>query len=138
MNFKKCTSFLMAVYLLVSTSGLIFHVHYCGGEIASVSTIFKSEESCGVEKQSDEESCCVSSTEDHSVCCSDEVIQADFDEVTIKQISFDFDYVSILSAFKAPVFYANTIVTTSQKLDYYCDSNAPPFYQLYSQFVFYA
>jgi len=138
MNFKKCTSFLMAVYLLVSTSGLAFHVHYCGGEIASVSTIFKSEESCGMEVQEEDKSCCNKPSEDHSGCCSDEVIQADFDEVTIKQISFDFDYVSILSALKAPVFYANTIVTTSQKLEYYCDSNAPPFYQLYSQFVFYA
>jgi len=138
MNFKKCTSFLMAVYLLVSTSGLIFHVHYCGGEIASVSTIFKSEESCGVEKQSDEKSCCASSTEDHSGCCSDEVIQADFDEVTIKQISFDFDYVSILKEFSIPVFYTNEVVSSAQILNYYCNSNAPPFYELYSQFVFYA
>ncbi|PKP14592.1 MAG: hypothetical protein CVU07_14075, partial [Bacteroidetes bacterium HGW-Bacteroidetes-23] len=25
-----------------------------------------------------------------------------------------------------------------QLFDYYCDANAPPLYQLYSQFVFYA
>lgn len=138
MNFKKCTSFLMAIYLLVSTSGLAFNVHYCGGEIASVSSVFNSEDSCGMEVQEDEKSCCNKPSEDHSGCCSDEVIQADFDEVIIKQISFDFDYVSILSAFKVPVFSTNRIVTSSQKLYYYCDSNAPPFYQLYSQFVFYA
>jgi len=138
MNFKKCTSFLMAVYLLVSTSGLAFHVHYCGGEIASVSTIFKSDESCGMEVQAEDKSCCNKPSKDHSGCCSDEVIQADFDEVTIKQISFDFDFVSILKEFSIPVFYTNEVVSSAQILNYYCNSNAPPFYELYSQFVFYA
>lgn len=138
MNFKKCTSFLMAIYLLVSTSGLAFNVHYCGDEIASVSSIFKVDEPCEMETEQVEKSCCGKTSDDHSGCCSDEVIQADFDEVIIKQISFDLDYVSILTDFIAPVFYSNQVVETTQVLDYYCDSNAPPLYQLFSQFVFYA
>lgn len=138
MNFKKCTSFLMAMYLLVSSSGLAFNVHYCGGEVASVSTIFKVDESCETEAEQEEISCCAKPSDDHSGCCSDEVIQADFDEVIIKQISFDFDYVSILPVFTTPLFYTNEAVKTKQLLEYYCDSNAPPLYQLFSQFVFYA
>jgi len=138
MNFKKCTSFLLAMYLLVSTSGLAFNVHYCGGEVASVSSIFEVDEPCEMEVNHEEKSCCAKPSDDHSGCCSDEVIQADFDEVIIKQISFDFDYVSILPVFTLPVFYTNELVETTQLLDYYCDSNAPPLYQLFSQFVFYA
>lgn len=138
MNFKKCTSFLMAIYLLVSTSGLAFNVHYCGGEVASVSSIFKADEPCETDAEQDEESCCAKPSEDHSGCCSNEVIQADFDDVIIKQINFNFDYVSVLPVFTTPIFYSKEVVETRQVLDYYCDSNAPPLYQLFSQFVFYA
>lgn len=138
MNFKKCTSFLMAIYLLVSTSGLAYNVHYCGGEIAAVSSVYEVEESCAMQVEHEEKSCCAKPSKDHSGCCSDEVIQADFDEVIIKQISFDFDYVSILPVCTTPVFYSKEVVETTQVLDYYCDSNAPPLYQLFSQFVFYA
>jgi hypothetical protein len=34
---KKCTGLLLAFLLLVSNIGFAFDVHYCGGEIASVS-----------------------------------------------------------------------------------------------------
>jgi hypothetical protein len=37
MNFKKQISIFLAILLLVSNVGLAFNVHYCGGEIASVS-----------------------------------------------------------------------------------------------------
>jgi len=128
----------MAMYLLVSTSGLAFNVHYCGGEVASVSSIFEVDEPCEMEVEHEEISCCAKPSDDHSGCCSDEVIQADFDEVIIKQISFDFDFVSILPVFTTHLFYSNEVVKTKQLLEYYCDSNAPPLYQLFSQFVFYA
>ena len=138
MNFKKCTSFLMAICLLVSTSGLAFNVHYCGGEIAAVSSVYEVEESCAMQVEHEEKSCCAKSSKDHSGCCSDEVIQADLDDVIINQMSFDFDYVSIVPSFSVPVFTSSEVVATFQALDYYCDSNAPPLYQLFSQFVFYA
>lgn len=37
MNLKKCTGLFLAFLLLVSNIGFAFDVHYCGGEIASVS-----------------------------------------------------------------------------------------------------
>lgn len=128
----------MAFYLLISSSGLAFNVHYCGDTIASVSSVFSNEEPCEMEIHPEEKACCATSSDSHDGCCSDETIQADFDEVVIKQLQFDFDYISVLPTVEFS-FYTNRVGFVNEQLfDYYCDANAPPLYQLYSQFVFYA
>ncbi|MFY7741656.1 MAG: HYC_CC_PP family protein [Flavobacterium sp.] len=138
MNFKKCTSIIMAFYLLISSSGLAFNVHYCGDTIASVSSVFNTEDPCETEVHPREKSCCAISLENHDGCCSNETIQADFDDVVIKQLHFDFDYVSVLPTVEFS-FYTNRVKQINEQLfDYYCDANAPPLYQLYTQLVFYA
>lgn len=128
----------MAFYLLISSCGLAFNVHYCGETVASISSVFKTEEPCGTEIHQEEESCCRASSENHEGCCSDETIQADFDDVVIKQISFDFDFLSVLQTVDYPFFTHRAELIKEQLFDYYCNANAPPLYQLYSQFVFYA
>ena len=128
----------MAFYLLISSSGLAFNVHYCGDTIASVSSVFSNEEPCEMEIHSEEKSCCSASSESHDGCCSDETIQADFDDVVIKQVHFDFDYVSVLPTVEFS-FYTNRVEQINEQLfDYYCDANAPPLFKLYSQYIFYA
>jgi hypothetical protein len=128
----------MAFYLLISSSGLAFNVHYCGDTIASVSSVFSNEEPCEMKIHPEEKVCCAASSDSHEGCCSDETIQPDFDEVVIKQLQFDFDYVSVLPTIEIS-FYTNRVgLVNKQLFDYYCDANAPPLYQLYSQFVFYA
>ena len=128
----------MAFYLLISSSGLAFNVHYCGDTIASVSSVFSNEEPCEMEIHPEEKACCTASSDSHDGCCSDETIQADFDDVVIKQLQFYFDYVSVLPTVEFS-FYTNRVDLINEQLfDYYCDANAPPLYQLYSQFVFYA
>lgn len=137
MSFKKCISLLMAFYLLISSGGLAFNVHYCGDTIASVSSVFNTEEPCELEVHP-EKTCCAASSDSHDGCCSDETIQADLDDVVIKQLHFDLDDVSVLPVL---AFIFNIQIEESidnQVLDYYCDANAPPLYQLYSQYVFYA
>ena len=138
MNFKKCTSVLLAFYLLVSTTGLAFNVHHCGDEIASVSSVFSTGEPCGKDIQSEENSCCAKETDDHKGCCSDEIIQADLDDSIISHFSFNFDYFSIVPNVELPIFWNEPIKISAQCLTYYCDANAPPLYQLHSQFLFYA
>lgn len=138
MNLKKCTSVLMAFYLLISSNGLAFNVHYCGDTIASVSSIFSNEEPCETEIHPEEKSCCATSSESHDGCCSDETIQADFDDVVIKQLHFDFDYISVLPTVEFSFSTNRVGLINEQLFAYYCDANAPPLYQLYSQFVFYA
>lgn len=128
----------MAFYLLISSSGLAFNVHYCGETIASVSSVFTTDEPCVMDVLPEEKLCCATSSDSHDGCCSDETIQADFDDVVIKQLQFDFDYVSVFPSAEFS-FFSNRVEPTNEQLfNYYCDANAPPLYQLYSQFVFYA
>ncbi|MBC8883381.1 hypothetical protein H9X57_07920 [Flavobacterium piscinae] len=128
----------MAFYLLISSGGLAFNVHYCGDTIASVSSVFNTEEPCEMNVHPEEKSCCTVSSDSHDGCCSDETIQAELDDVVIKQLHFDLDDVSVLPvlAFTFKIQIEESI--DNQVLDYYCDANAPPLYQLYSQYVFYA
>ncbi len=138
MNLKKCTSIIMAFYLLISSGGLAFNVHYCGDTIASVSSVFNTEEPCETDIHPEEKSCCAVSAESHDDCCSDQTVQADLDEVTIKQLHFDFDYVAVLLSCDVPSFANSVVSIKEQSFVYYCDANAPPLYKLYSQYVFYA
>lgn len=138
MNIKKCVSIIMAFYLLISASGLAFNVHYCGDTIASVSSVFNTKEPCETDNHPEEKACCAVSAENHDGCCSDQTVQADLDEVIIKQLYFDFDYVSVLPTCDV-LFFTNSVESVKEQLfDYYCDANAPPLYKLYSQYVFYA
>lgn len=138
MAFKKYTSVLLAFYLLVSSTGLAFNVHYCGDTIASVSSVFITEEPCVMDVHPEEKSCCAASLENHDGCCSDEIIQADLDDSIISHFSFNFDYFSIVPNVELPIFWNEPIKISTQCLTYYCDANAPPLYQLHSQFLFYA
>lgn len=138
MTFKKYTSVLLAFYLLVSTTGLAFNVHHCGDEIASVSSVFSIEEPCEGTVEKEQKTCCAKSTDNHKGCCSDEIIQADLDDSIISHFSFDFDYFSILPNVELSIFWNEPIKISVQCLTYYCHANAPPLYQLHSQFLFYA
>ena len=138
MNFKKCTSILMAFYLLVSTSGFAFNVHYCEGEIASISSVFKMEEPCEMEEPQEEKSCCALVADDHSDCCSDQFFQADFDDSILKVIAFDFQVNGLLPSYELPLFGVVSTEVKIRAIRYYFETHAPPLYQLYSQYVFYA
>jgi len=138
MNFKKCTSILMAFYLLVSTSGFAFNVHYCEGEIASISSVFKLEETCEPAVQHEEKTCCAIVTDDHSSCCSDQLFQADFDESILKTVVLDFHVSGLLPTYQLPVFVNFSTKISTQAVRYYVEDHATPLYQLYSQYVFYA
>lgn len=129
---------MLAFYLLVSTTGLAFNVHHCGGEIASVSSVFSLKEPCENIVEKEQKTCCAKLSDDHNGCCSDEIIQADLDDSIISQFSFDIDYFSILPIVEFPFFWNESIKISAQCLTYYCDANAPPLYQLHSQFLFYA
>lgn len=128
----------MAFYLLISSGGLAFNVHYCGDTIASVSSVFNTEEPCEMNVHPEEKSCCTVSSDSHDGCCSDETIQAELDDVVIKQLHFDLDDVSVLPVLALTFIMQIEESIDNQVLDYYCDANAPPLYQLYSQYVFYA
>ena len=133
MNFKKQISILLAVLLLVSNVGLAFNVHYCGGEILSVSLnstlpSLKSEKGCCEAKASKKDSCC----KDKKI-----VIQKKVDNGIVKSFSFQFDYFFVVPEHNQIVFTAVPSFKSNLNLSYYCDANAPPLFKLYSQYLLY-
>ena len=134
MKFKKHISIILACFLLVSNLGLAFNVHYCGKNIASVS--LKSD----LPFQNSEKGCCGKVITKKNKCCKDKVFhfQQKSDNVIVKAFVFHFDYSFSNDKWNPIVFYAVPSFKNSQITSYYCDANAPPFYKLYSQYVFYA
>lgn len=139
MYFKKHIALLLAFFLLVSNSGLALNVHYCGDTIAAVSTVFSKEEVCDLPVVQ-EKACCSKVETNHKKCCSDKEINLDDDseKIVIKSFSFDLDSVFVLKSWNPQFFTPVVVQVHSQITDYYCDAHAPPLYQLYSQYIFYA
>lgn len=133
MNFKKNICSLLAVLLLVSNIGFAFNVHYCGNEIAFVSlkSAFSSNNT--------EKNCC-GIVEKKSHCCKDKVFrfQKKSETSTLNVFTFNSDILFLNQDWKpflitsTPNFKRNSITS------YFCDANAPPFFKLFSQYIFYA
>lgn len=132
MNIKKCTSLFLVFLLLVSNIGFAFDVHYCGGDIASVS--FKTS----VEKEVAQKCCAIN--EKDSSCCKDAVVHVEknVDTAVIKSFLFQVALPFLNPTYSLEVFKAINFVKNNAVLAYYVEANAPPLFKLYQQFIFYA
>lgn len=132
MKLKKHISLLLASLLLVSNISFAINVHYCAGSIASISLE-------SIKKKNDSD-CCGKKIE-KSTCCKDKKIKLEkkADDSIVKTIVFDFGN-PFLIPYQFEFLALNRVIFESQSklIQYYCDSNAPPLYKLYSQYVFYA
>ncbi|NHN26515.1 hypothetical protein FIA58_012585 [Flavobacterium jejuense] len=134
MSFRKSTSLLLAVFVLFSNLGLAFNVHYCHDELSAISVDYQFEEAC-IKKQN---SCC-EVVNKHSECCSNKIVKVEkeSDKALVTSFQFHLDC-SILVANYSLDFPICEKTIENDFLDFYCDSNAPPFYKLYCQLIFYA
>ena len=133
MNFRKHICITLALLLLVSNIGFAFNVHYCGDEISSISlkTSLSSDE---IEKN------CCGEIEKKSNCCDNKVMHCQKkSETSLSHLFFQSSFFQLFTNDWKPNttitisnFKANSIPT------YFCDANAPPYFKLYSQFIFYA
>lgn len=131
MNFKKSTCLFLAFLLLVSNIGFAFNVHYCGGKIASVSF--------DITSPIIEKSCCGKSEKKLS-CCKDKVVQLEkkSDNATFKIFFFQLAFPALNQEFKPNIFLSVPNFRNNQLISYFSDANAPPLFQLYHQYIFYA
>jgi len=147
--YKKCTSLLLAFFLLFSNIGLALNVHFCGEEKITSQIIYSkttvepchhekpnhthTDEGCSLEK-----SCC-STSEDHSDCCKDEYISQDNSEVITSTVySFNIDAFVVFDNELAFEFVEYSEDFKQDYLYYSYNSNAPPLYKLYCSLIYYA
>lgn len=137
MQFRKTFSVLLAFFLLVTSSGWSFNIHYCGGEIASV-TAFEKEESNCCGHHSEIDVCCSTEQDEHDECCSDDLLQVELEDTVLNFLNPDFYFYATLPAYGLSFLSIEVDNSYPRHLYYYCESNAPPLYLLYSQLVLYA
>lgn len=134
MQFRKGTSLLLAVLVLFSNLGLAFNVHYCHDVVSSISLNYQFEP---IRVQSS--AACCSAVETSKSCCSDKIIKAERKSENILVKSFQIDFQNfILVSNNTPRIFTHKSILKNNRAYYYCDANAPPFYKLYCQLVFYA
>ncbi|RTY90929.1 hypothetical protein [Flavobacterium sp. GT3R68] len=133
MNFRKHLSVIIAFFLLVSNVGMALNVHYCGDEIASVSL------KTSIYAADYEKDCC-GVVEKRSNCCNDRVVQFQkkIDHSVFKAFSSDSVFTFIAAEWHPVMFTTLFNFKNDPAASYYCDANAPPFFQLYHQYIFYA
>nr|WP_177729991.1 hypothetical protein [Flavobacterium inviolabile] len=140
MKINRHISLLLAMLILVSNVGLAFNVHYCGGEIASVSLAYKSEVPCV--KIAEEENSCCAATGKKDDCCSNSKVDLKkntTDNIIVKSFQLDLGAFTFADSWKPEITEAvETAVVNSDAPSFYCDSNAPPLFKLYCQYIFYA
>lgn len=143
MKFKKHINFLLALLILVSNTGLAFNVHYCEGKISGITFSYQQEEPCLEEKPVEtkvEKSCCAQTTT-HDSCCENskvEIKKSTSENVLIKTFQLDIaPFIQINEWRSSFVGVVHDEVQKNETPEYYCDTNAPPLYKLYSQFIFY-
>ena len=138
MQLKKHITILLAFLVLVSNSGLAFNVHFCEDKIASITSVFSKEEVCKMPVKS-VMTCCAKLEQTHKKCCSDkEVNLKNKTEKVVVKTFIDADL--LLYNNKNEVLISTSIFKDikNEICTYFYNSNAPPLYLLYSQYIFYA
>ncbi len=106
--FRKISSIVMALIVVLSTLSFTVEAHYCGDTLVD-SSLFKSPDSCGMEMQSPpkDEGCAISKKD----CCKDEQLllegqselKSSSDKLTTAQEGFLISFVyTYLDLFEAP------------------------------------
>lgn len=139
MFIRKQIAVIVAILVLVSNSGLAFNVHFCGGKIASITSVFSDGEVCSMTVK-EVKSCCAKKQKISKKCCSDKEVNLKnkTEKIVVKTISFDFEPAFFIDTISFNQILLNKVDIQHQIFEYYCDANAPPFYQLYCQYTFYA
>ena len=139
MIIKKCTSLFLVLLILVSNVGLAFNVHYCGGEIAGISSAYSIAETTSQPDSFANRGCCAAKAKEGKTCCDTKIIKLkEKADVVVKTFSFQLDVPFVVQNWEPITFVSQTKIFHPQTLSYYCDAHAPPLYQLYSQYIFYA
>ncbi|WP_396177841.1 HYC_CC_PP family protein [Flavobacterium micromati] len=133
MKIKKSISFFLAFLLLISNIGLAFNVHYCGDKLASI-TINP------VISNKQLEDCCLKNETKKEDCCKDKVVnfQKKSDNTILKVFATNFPFHFLINEKQNFVFSSLQNYILFQSTSYFCDSNAPPFFKLCNQYIFYA
>ncbi|MFY7811324.1 MAG: HYC_CC_PP family protein [Flavobacterium sp.] len=132
---NKVAAFFLAIFLLLINTRLVQNIHLCKGHICSIQTFvdLKKEICC----HETEKSCC-SINPDHNNCCNDIEFNQDLEDLVLEKSNFDCHFIFTVQNNNS-IFYSVQNFCNSIKINAFeIQSNAPPLYQLYHKYIFYA
>lgn len=148
MKSNRYISMLLSVLILVSNIGLALNVHYCMGEVSTVSLAYKAAEPVNEhhlhnhEKHSHKKACCAVADDNHKSCCDNDLVKLqDKNEgkIIVKSLQLDLGaFCAVSTEWKPAQFYTQLPAEAQQTPAFYCEANAPPFFKLYCQYILYA
>lgn len=142
MKLKKHISTLLSALILFSNIGLMLNVHYCHGTVSSVSVTYKTKDACELPvKKKQSKGCCAVAEKSHKNCCKDDVVklQDTTDKTVVKSLQLDLAAFYLAEAYKtARITWVAQAAVQKNNPAFYVETNAPPRYKLYCQYVFYA
>ena len=142
MQFKKHIGTLLSALILFSNIGLALNVHYCHGSVSGVTLSYK-EDSCGMAKAKEEKSCCAKAkVAAQKKCCKSHVVKLEDKtaKTLVKSLQLDLAafYVAVPHNYNLQFLNGPAVKYKKENPSFYADSNAPPLYKLYCQYVLYA
>jgi hypothetical protein len=147
MKLNRHISIVLSALVLFANMGLALNMHYCHDKVTSVSFAYKinrpvnSHHHTHDEAEAEGKGCCKKVVKSHKKCCKDDVLKlkGSDEKAVVKSVQLDLGAFYAVDAWRPSVF--NTFAAPVIKKDtpsFYCESNAPPFYKLYCQYVLYA
>lgn len=125
---RKIISIFLSILLLVSSSGIAYTRHFCGGmEITSEITFGEIHLSCGMDMDADNSSDCGDKlgvfAENH--CCENLITKVQTDD-NFAKTSFDLKFSKIFVATLTQIFVLDTAEILSHKTSSFAEYNPPP------------
>ncbi|GEM59135.1 hypothetical protein FC1_23730 [Flavobacterium columnare NBRC 100251 = ATCC 23463] len=134
MKFRNFINICLTLLVLVSNTGLAINVHYCGEVVAAISVD-------NLEKRNDS-GCCGDKMSVEDSCCKDKKVE--IKKTTSENVlihSFQFKLLPFIIIEGGGGVFDNCIaeqIIVGSLPAYYCNTHAPPLYELYSKLLFYA
>ncbi|MFP9098246.1 HYC_CC_PP family protein [Flavobacterium sp. RHBU_24] len=141
MQFKRFIGALLSALILFSNIGLALNVHYCHGSVSAVTLAYSQKDACAEKAETKKGACCAAPNESHKSCCKNSIVklQDKTDTAITKSLQLDLGVFYAVDVYHPiTIFYADAPVTVKDSPSFYADSNAPPLYKLYCQYVLYA
>lgn len=142
MKLKKHISIILSALVLFSNIGLMLNVHFCHGQVSSVAVTYKSAARCEMPKEHHKKACCaVAEKATKKSCCKHGTVKLEdkSDKTLVKSLQLDLGTFYVSEAYNEALFVYNAPLAIQKDTPaFYTETNAPPLYKLYCQYVLYA
>lgn len=128
---KKLISIFLSMLLLVSSSGMAYARHLCGGmEINAEITFGEKHLSCGMDKEVENSSDCCGDSEvfEENHCCENLIAKVQTDD-NFTKASSDLEASKIFNAISAQIFVLDVSKIIAPKTISFAEYNPPPLLQ---------